>query len=66
MGWHVQIHMRGEQIVERRPAAAAAPPLVFDHLGALPLPEGTAHPAFKIVRGLVDKGRPGSSCRAPT
>jgi D-galactarolactone isomerase len=57
IGWHVQIHMRGDQIVAnadlllRLPAA-----IVIDHMGRVPLPEGTSHAAFKVVRELVDKG----------
>ena len=31
--------------------------IVFDHMGHMPQPMGIGHPAFKIVRGLVDKGR---------
>jgi D-galactarolactone isomerase len=58
LGWHVQIHMRGDQIVAaadlwpRLPSA-----IVFDHLGRLPHPAGIDHPAFAIIRGLIDKGR---------
>jgi predicted TIM-barrel fold metal-dependent hydrolase len=58
LGWHVQIHMRADQIAaaeslwERLPSA-----IVFDHLGRLPQPAGVAHPAFGIIRRLIDKGR---------
>jgi D-galactarolactone isomerase len=31
--------------------------IVFDHLGRLPQPAGVDHPAFAIIRGLIDKGR---------
>ena len=58
-GWHVQIHMRGDQIVEnaellleRLPA-----PVVFDHLGRLPQPAPLEHAAFGIIRAMLDKGR---------
>jgi D-galactarolactone isomerase len=58
LGWHVQIHMRGDQIVD---AADLWPrlssPIVFDHLGRLPHPAGVDHPAFGIIRRLIDKGR---------
>ncbi len=58
LGWHVQIHMRADQIEaaeslwERLPAA-----IVFDHMGRLPQPAGAGHPAFAIIRRLIDKGR---------
>jgi len=58
LGWHVQIHMRGEQI-----AAAAelwprlASPIVFDHMGRLPQPARIDHPAFGVIRRLIDQGR---------
>ncbi len=31
--------------------------IVVDHMGRLPLPEGANHPAYRIIRELVDKGR---------
>jgi D-galactarolactone isomerase len=58
LGWHVQIHMRADQITaaaslwERLPCA-----IVFDHLGRLPQPAGTDDPAFKVIRKLIDTGR---------
>ena len=39
LGWHVQIHMRAEQIVEHAALLESLPtPVVFDHLGRLPQP----------------------------
>jgi predicted TIM-barrel fold metal-dependent hydrolase len=58
LGWHVQIHMRADQI-----AAVAslwerlASTIVFDHMGRLPQPVGIDHPAFALLRRLIDKGR---------
>ncbi|HSB71343.1 MAG TPA: amidohydrolase family protein [Candidatus Methylomirabilis sp.] len=58
LGWHVQIHLRGDQIVEAANLLQRLPsPLVFDHMGRLPQPAGTDHPAFQILRQLIDKGR---------
>ena len=57
LGWHVQLHKTGEQIVthaamiERLPSA-----IVIDHMGRFPQPQGPAHPAFEVVRRLVDRG----------
>ena len=58
LGWHVQINMTAEQIVgagtlwDRMPST-----IVFDHMGHMPQPVGAGHPAFGIVRRLVDKGK---------
>jgi len=41
-----------EDLWERLPS-----PLVFDHMGRLPQPNGTGHAAFKIIRRLIDRGR---------
>jgi D-galactarolactone isomerase len=58
LGWHVQIHMLGNQIVEIESLLQRLPsPIVFDHLGRLPQPAGIDHPAFPVIRRLVDKGR---------
>jgi predicted TIM-barrel fold metal-dependent hydrolase len=58
LGWHAQIHMRGDQILaaadlwRRLPSA-----IVFDHMGRLPQPAGVDHAAFAIIRRLIDQGR---------
>jgi D-galactarolactone isomerase len=58
LGWHVQLHLRGDQLValaemvERLPCA-----IVIDHMGRLPQPDGVGHGAFAIVRRLIDSGR---------
>jgi predicted TIM-barrel fold metal-dependent hydrolase len=58
LGWHVQIHMRGDQIVENADMLARlAAPLVIDHIGRIPHPAGLEHPAFGVVRRLLDNGR---------
>ena len=47
LGWHVQIHMRADQIVENAALLEGLPtPVVFDHLGRLPQPAPLDHPAF--------------------
>jgi D-galactarolactone isomerase len=57
IGWHVQIHMRGDQIVANADLLRKLPStIVIDHMGRVPLPEGTSHDAFKVVLELVDKG----------
>ncbi len=58
LGWHVQINMGADQIARlenlwnRLPAQ-----IVFDHMGHMPPPQGIEHPAFAVIRRLVDKGR---------
>lgn len=58
LGWHLQVHLRGEQIVAMEELLMGLPgTLVFDHMARLPQPEGAAYPAFGIVRRLLDRGR---------
>jgi len=58
LGWHVQINMTADQIAaakdlwDRLPSA-----IVFDHMGHIPQPVGLSHPAYNVIRRLVDKGR---------
>ena len=56
-GWHVQLNMEPEQIVENAPLLRRLPtPVVFDHMGKLGL-AGLQHPAFDVIRGLLDEER---------
>ena len=58
LGWHVQLHMAGDQLVEHAMLLARLPcEIVIDHMGRLPPAQGTAHPAFKIIARLLDAGR---------
>jgi D-galactarolactone isomerase len=58
LGWHVQIHMRADQITDAESLWHRLPcPLVFDHLGRLRQPAGIDDPAFAVIRRLIDKGR---------
>ena len=58
MGWHVQLHLRGDQIVEHEALLMRiVSPIVFDHMGRLPQPQGISHPAFGIIRRLIDRGK---------
>ncbi len=58
LGWHVQVFMLADQIVALADLLRRLPaPLVFDHLTRLPQPAGIAHPAFGVVRKLLDQGR---------
>ncbi len=58
LGWHVQLNMGGEQIVQMADLLRRLPSqFVFDHLGIPPLPAGIQHPSHAIIRGLIDRGR---------
>src|SRR5256714_2933200 len=58
LGWHIQIHMRADQIVENAALLEGLPTqVVFDHLGRLPQPAPLEHQAFAIIRRMLDKGR---------
>ncbi len=58
LGWHVQIHFRGDQIVEQEGLLKRiVTPIVFDHMGRIPQPQGTQYPAFQIICRLLEKGR---------
>jgi predicted TIM-barrel fold metal-dependent hydrolase len=58
LGWHVQIHMLGDAIVENADLLQRLPsPIVFDHLARIPQPAGIDHPSFALVLKLLDRGR---------
>lgn len=58
LGWHVQLHMPGDRIAEYADLLRRLPlPLVIDHMGRFPPEVGVAHPAYKIILGLIEKGR---------
>jgi D-galactarolactone isomerase len=58
LGWHIQMNMDADQVVAAGDLWNRIPStIVFDHMGQLPLPDGVKHPAFTIIRRLIDKGR---------
>lgn len=57
-GWHVQFWMSAADTVAMESFLQRLPnQIVFDHRGHIPQPEGVAHPAFKVICGLLEKGR---------
>jgi len=55
LGWHIQLHMRGDQIVGSERLLAAVPSIiVFDHMGRVPQPVREKDESFKIIRRLID------------
>jgi predicted TIM-barrel fold metal-dependent hydrolase len=58
LGWHVQLHWRGDQIVEHADLINRLPcTIVIDHMARLPRPENETHAAFAIVARLLEQGR---------
>ena len=58
LGWHVQLHLRADQIVQAADMLKRLPTvLVFDHMGRLPQPEGLRHQAYNVIMDLIEKGR---------
>src|SRR5262249_6642488 len=58
VGWHVQFNIDATQIVAVEALLNRLPSqIVLDHMGHMPQPAGIEHPAFKIVRRLIDEGR---------
>jgi D-galactarolactone isomerase len=58
LGWHIQIHMKGEQIAGIEDLLLRVPsPIVFDHLGRLAHPNALDSPGFKTISKLIDKGK---------
>jgi D-galactarolactone isomerase len=58
LGWHCQINMRPQQIEDNADLLASLPGrLVFDHLAQVPQPAGLESAPYKIIRGLLDRGR---------
>lgn len=58
MGWHVQVNAPGADLLAARDVWESLPcPVVFDHLGRIPQPNALRHPAFAMVRDLLQRGR---------
>lgn len=58
LGWHTQIHMLGNQIAEHEALFMRLPaPIVFDHLGRIPMDKGVEHEGYKAVRRLLERGK---------
>jgi D-galactarolactone isomerase len=57
LGWHVQVHMTAEGIVENLDHLRDLPvELVVDHMGRIPGAAGVDHPAYGVLRTLIDQG----------
>jgi len=57
LGWHVQVFVQPEQLVELAPVLAALPvPLVIDHIGRIDPADGVRGEAYATMRRLLDAG----------
>ena len=57
-GWHVQLLLPADRVAAAEDLWNRLPnTLVFDHLGHLPEPEGIGHPAYGVIRRLIDRGK---------
>jgi D-galactarolactone isomerase len=57
-GWHVQLNMPADKIVEHADMLRRLPTaIVFDHMGKPPQPAGVNHESHKIIRSLLDQER---------
>jgi D-galactarolactone isomerase len=58
LGWHVQLNMSAEQIVDNEAMLQRLPTsIVIDHMGKLPLPAGLDHPAYGVIQRLINQGK---------
>lgn len=55
-GWHIQLNMPCDKIVEQADMLRRLPtPVVFDHLGKPPEEEGIKHPSHAVICGMLDQ-----------
>ncbi len=59
LGWNVEFNLRPEEIVQHASLLRRLPtPIVFDHMGRIGgSPEGLRHPAYAVIRELIDRGK---------
>lgn len=57
-GWHVQIQLEGDGLVELEARLRALPcDVVIDHMGRIPVDGGNDRPAFRSLLRLLETGR---------
>lgn len=57
LGWHIQVFLQPEQLVELAPILAALPvPLVIDHMARIDPADGVDGAVFAVARRLLDGG----------
>jgi 2-pyrone-4,6-dicarboxylate lactonase len=56
IGWHLQIHMAGELILDLAPALKRSPvPVVIDHIGRVDASLGLEQPGFRALLALMQE-----------
>lgn len=66
LGWHVEVNVWAAELPAILPILARLPsPIVLEHLGHIPEPEGVRDPLFGMVRRLIDRGRTWVKLAAP-
>src|SRR3954453_261707 len=59
LNWHIQIHMRADQIAENAALLEGLPTqIVFDHMGRLPQPNPLEHQAFALFGRMIHNPGP--------
>lgn len=57
LGWHIQVYIEGESLLEMGPILAKLPvPIVVDHCGGVKAGHGLEHPQFQALSRLLDSG----------
>lgn len=58
LGWHMQINGTADKLLAARDTLLRLPvPLVFDHVGQVPQPDGITHPGYRLLTDLLAQGR---------
>jgi predicted TIM-barrel fold metal-dependent hydrolase len=58
LGWHIQVNATAAQLLAHRQLLESlSSPLVIDHMGQVPQPEGEEHAASRMVEALLASGR---------
>lgn len=58
LGWHLQVNGTADKLLSMADVLQRlACPVVFDHMGQLPQPHGTDHPAFALYARMLSTGR---------
>lgn len=66
LGWHAQVHVHGEQIVDLAAELATLPGrIVIDHMARIPASAGIGSRAFASLLRLLDSGRVWVKLSAP-
>jgi predicted TIM-barrel fold metal-dependent hydrolase len=57
LGWHLELHVAGDDVVEREAEIARLDlPVVIDHMARVDLAGGLESPAVRALRRLLDTG----------